>query len=119
MFVNEALPFIKDKRLIGLGVTTPKRSPLAPELPALSEILPGYDVTSWYGVFAPAGTPQPIIDKLAAEIAKMMTDDDVKAKLAVIGATPVGSSPKEFTTYVNAEIKRWGEVIRPMNITLD
>lgn len=119
VFVNEALPFIKDKRLIGLGVTTAKRSPLAPELPALSEILPGYDVTSWYGVFAPPGTPQPIIDRLAAEIAKMMADDDVKAKLAVIGATPVGSSPKEFTTYVNAEIKRWGEVIRPMNITLD
>ena len=119
VFANEALPFIKDKRLIGLGVTTAKRSPLASDLPAISETLPSYDVTSWYGVFAPAGTPQPIIDKLGAAIVEALKDETVLARIKILGATPVGSTPKEFAVYVGSEIKRWGEVIRPMNISLD
>jgi tripartite-type tricarboxylate transporter receptor subunit TctC len=119
VFANEALPFIKDKRLTGLGVTTAKRSPLAPDLPAIAETLPGYDVTSWYGVFAPVGTPAPIVDKLSAAIAEALKDETVLARIKILGATPVGSNPREFAGYVNAEIKRWGEVIRPMNISLD
>jgi tripartite-type tricarboxylate transporter receptor subunit TctC len=119
VFANEALPFIKDKRLNGLAVTTAQRSPLAPELPALSETLPGYDVTSWYCAFAPAGTPQDIVDRLSAAMATIIKDEAVRPRLATLGATPVGSTPKEFGSYLNAELKRWGDTLKPMNIILD
>ncbi|GAP38012.1 tripartite tricarboxylate transporter substrate binding protein [Piscinibacter sakaiensis] len=119
VFANEALPFIADKRLQGLAVTTTKRSPLAPTIPAMSETLPGYDVTAWYGLFAPTGTPPAVVDRLAAEVAQVMKDEAVLARLKTLGATPVPTGSKEFTAYVNAEVKRWGEVIRPMNISLD
>lgn len=116
---NEALPYIKDNRLKGLAVTTAARSPLAPDLPAVSETVPGFDVTSWYGVFAPAGTPPEIIDRISAEIATLLKSPEVQRRLESLGATPVGSSPKEFGQYVNAELKRWEAAIKPMNISLD
>lgn len=119
VFANEALPYINDKRLTGVAVTTIKRSPLASDLPAISETLPGFDVTSWYGVFAPAGTPAPIVEKLGAEIATLLMNPEVQKRLKALGATPVGSSPKEFSEYVNAELTRWGAAIKPMNISLD
>lgn len=119
VFANEALPFIKDKRLTGLAVTTAQRSPLAPELPALSETLPGYDVTSWYCAFAPAGTPQDIVERMSAAMASIIKDEAVRPRLATLGATPVGSTPREFGNYLNTELKRWGETLKPMNIVLD
>lgn len=119
VIANEALPFIQDKRLTGVAVTTGVRSSLAPDLPSIAETVPGFDVTSWYGLFAPTGTPPQIIEKLSAEVAKMIKSPDVRKRLDTLGATPVGSSPKEFTTYVNAEMKRWEAVIKPLNITLD
>ncbi|WP_246312633.1 tripartite tricarboxylate transporter substrate binding protein [Pseudaquabacterium terrae] len=119
VFANEALPFIADKRLIGVAVTTPKRSPFAPELPAIAETLPRYDVTAWYGVFAPAGTPEAVIRRLSAEINEALKDEVVLAKLKTLGATPVVGTPKDFAAYVDAELKRWGDIIRPMNVSLD
>jgi tripartite-type tricarboxylate transporter receptor subunit TctC len=119
VFANEALPFINDKRLIGVAVTTKGRSALAPDLPAISETVPNYDVTAWYGVFAPTGTPAAIIDRVSTEIAAAMKDEAVLSQLKTIGATPVGSSPKEFGAYVNSELKRWGDIIKPMNVLLD
>lgn len=119
LFSNEALPFIADKRLIGVAVSTPKRTSFAPELPAIAEVAPGYDVTAWYGVFAPAGTPDAIVQRVSEEINAMLKDEAVRARLATLGATPVPGTPKEFAAYVNAEVKRWGEVIRPMNVSLD
>lgn len=119
VIANEALPFIQDKRLTGVAVTTAKRSALAPDLPAISETVPGFDVTSWYGIFAPTGTPPQIVDKLSAEVAKMLQSPEVRKRLDTLGATPVGSTPKEFGAYVNAEMKRWEAVIKPLNISLD
>jgi tripartite-type tricarboxylate transporter receptor subunit TctC len=119
VFANEALPLIADKRLIGVAVTTSKRTPYAPELPTLGEAVPGFDVTSWYGVFAPVGTPDAIVQRVATEINAVLKDEDVRARLKTLGATPAPGTPREFADYVNAEVKRWGEIIRPMNITLD
>jgi tripartite-type tricarboxylate transporter receptor subunit TctC len=116
---NEALPYIKDNRLKGIAVTTATRSPLAPDLPAISETVPGFDVTSWYGVFAPVGTPPEIVERISSEIAKLLKSPQVLKKLEALGATPVASSPKHFTKYVNDELKRWGAAIKPMNINLD
>jgi len=119
VFVNEALPNITAGLLKGLAVSTPERSPLAPDLPALAEILPGFDVTAWYGIFAPAGTPAPIVERFSREVASILAQDEMRARLAKLGAVPVGSSPAEFKRYVEREVARWGEVIRAMNISLD
>lgn len=119
VFANEALPLINTKRLIGIAVTTKDRSPLAPDLPAISETVPGYDVTAWYGVFAPVGTPQAIVDRVSSEIAAAMKDESVVAQLKNLGATPVVSTPKEFGVFMNEQLKHWAAVIKPMNIFLD
>ncbi len=119
VIANEALPYIKDKRLKGIAVTTAVRTPLAPDLPTIAETLPGFDVTSWYGVFAPTGTPREIVNKISAEIASILKIPEVEKRLESLGATPVGSSPKEFGDYVNAEMIRWEKALKPMNINLD
>jgi len=119
VFVNEALPNITAGLLKGLAVTTPARSPLAPTLPALAETLPGFDVTAWYGIFAPRGTPAAIVERVSREIAAILAPDDMHKRLAMLGAVPVGSSPGEFKRYVDAEVARWAKLIRAMNISLD
>ena len=116
---NEALPYIKDGRLKGLAVTTAERSPLAPDIPAVSETLPGYDVTAWYGVFAPTGTPPDIIARISKEVAQVLKKPEVLEKLQSLGATPVGSSPDQFKSYVSNELKRWEATVKPLNISLD
>jgi tripartite-type tricarboxylate transporter receptor subunit TctC len=117
--VNEALPYINNHQLTGVAVTSARPSPLAPGLPAVAQSVPGYDVTSWYGVFVPAGTPQPIVDKLGAEISKVMQADDVKKALVPLGAIPVGSSPQQFQQFVTDELTRWGKVAKELNLRLD
>lgn len=119
VFANEALPFIKDKRLTGVAVTTVKRSPFAPDLPAVAEMVPGYDVTAWYGVFAPAGTPDAVIERVNAEVNALLKDEAVRTRLANLGATPASGSAQDFKAYVQAELKRWGEIIPPLNMSLD
>jgi len=117
--VNEALPFIKDGRLVGLAVTTPTRSAFVPNLPAVSEFIPKFDVTSWYGLFAPAGTPKEIVNDMALQIQSALKKPEVVKRLEGLGAMPVGNSSKEFADYVNAELKKWELVIKPLNIVMD
>jgi tripartite-type tricarboxylate transporter receptor subunit TctC len=119
VFSNELLPFIADKRLIGIGVTSPERSPFTPDIPALRETLPGFDITSWYGLFAPAGTPPAIVQKAAAEVNAMLKEESVRKRLALLSATPVIRTQPEFAAYVSSEFTRWGEILKPMNIKLD
>lgn len=116
---NEALTYINSGRLIGVAVTSGKRSPLAPDLPAVSETIPEFDVSSWYGMFAPVGVPKEIMDRVASEVAVMMKDKSVLARLNTIGATPVGSSPKEFQEFFGAEMAKWEKVTKKLNIKLD
>jgi tripartite-type tricarboxylate transporter receptor subunit TctC len=117
--INEALPYIRDKRLKGLAVTAPQRSPMAPELPPASDTIPGFDLVSWYGVFAPAGTPTDVVTKFAAGVAATVKAADSGERMKVLGATPVGSSPQEFAAFVESELVRWEKIVKPMNITLD
>jgi tripartite-type tricarboxylate transporter receptor subunit TctC len=117
--VNEALPYIRNHQLTGVAVTSAKRSPLAPDMPAVAESVPGYEVTSWYGVFVPAGTPPDIVNKLGAEIGKAMQSPDVKKQLEPLGAIPVGSTPQQFQAFVNAELVKWGKVAKELNLHLD
>jgi tripartite-type tricarboxylate transporter receptor subunit TctC len=117
--VNEALPFIRDNRLKGLAITSPDRSPLAPELPPAAETIPGFNIVSWYGVFAPAGTPPEIIAKVSAAIAATIKSQQSRDRLTILGATPVESSPKDFADFLTQESVRWEKIIKELNITLD
>jgi tripartite-type tricarboxylate transporter receptor subunit TctC len=117
--INEVLPYIRDKRLIGLAVTSARRTPMNPELPLASDTIPGFELVSWYGVFAPVGTPPDIVAKVSAAVAASMKTQESADKLALLGASPVGSSPAEFAQFVKLELDRWEKLIKPLNISLD
>jgi len=116
---NEGLPFIRDGRLKGLAITSLNRSPLAQDLPPVADVLPGYDLSSWYGIFAPAGTPKEIVERVSQVLAEAINSPDVRKRLSIIGGTPVGNSPAEFGRFIDSELARWGEVTMNMNIMLD
>ena len=111
------LPHVQSGRLKPLAVTSVKRAPTAPKVPTLAEAgVPGYDASSWNGIFAPAKTPRPIIDKIHVEVVKILRLPDVRERLVAVGSDPVGSTPDEFSAHVKAELARWGKVIRDNNI---
>ena len=107
-----AMPHVKAGRLRPIAVTSIKRSSLLPDLPTIAESgLAGFNVTSWYGVFGPAKLPSDIVTKLNGEIRAMMKADDVKAKLANVGAEIETSTPQELSALVGSEITRWAKVV--------
>jgi tripartite-type tricarboxylate transporter receptor subunit TctC len=111
------LPHVNNGRLKAIAATSAKRARAVPNLPTLAESgVPGYDATSWNGIFAPAKTPRFIIDKIHAEVVKALSAPDVKEKLIAAGSEPIGSTPEEFLAYVKLELARWGKVIRDNNI---
>ena len=113
-----AMPHVKSGRLRPIAVTSAKRSSLLPELPTIAETaLPGFNVTSWYGVFGPARIPPDIVAKLNAEIRALAATDDVKAKIAGVGAEIETNTPAEFAKLVPAEIERWAQVVRASGAT--
>ncbi|AHG65206.1 Bug family tripartite tricarboxylate transporter substrate binding protein [Advenella mimigardefordensis] len=113
---SEALPYMKDGRLKPLAVSSRLPTPLAPEVPPLSHTIEGVDVVAWFGVFAPRNTPQAIIERISSDIAASLKSADMRAKLAGLGATPVGSTPAAFDNYYKAEATRWREEIAAMGI---
>lgn len=118
--INSVMPFVKDKRLKLLAVTTAKRMALYPDVPTLAEtVMPGFEAGAWQGVMAPAKTPPALVQRLNAEINKALQSDDVRAKLAVQGAEPLGSTPEEYQTYISKELQRWAGVVKSTGITLD
>jgi tripartite-type tricarboxylate transporter receptor subunit TctC len=111
---------IKSGRLRALGVAALKRSALMPDVPTISEQgLPGFEVNSWTGVMAPARTPQPIVRRLHAEIAKIVEAEDMKQFLATQGAEPALMGPEAFGAYLEADTARWAKVVRAAKLTLD
>jgi tripartite-type tricarboxylate transporter receptor subunit TctC len=114
-----ALPQIQAGKLRALGVTSAKRSSILPDVPAISEVLPGFDISSWQAIFAPAGVPKPIVDRLAAEMIKAINDPDVKSKLVAQGIEPGGMTPAELAGFQKSEVAKWAKVIKAGNIRLD
>jgi tripartite-type tricarboxylate transporter receptor subunit TctC len=110
-----ALPAIRQGSILGIGVST-DRSPLAPEVPAIGEVLPGYECTTVTALFAPAGTPEPIIRRLHQGIVAAMQVPEVVAQLRTGAVFPRVMSPEEFRPYLAAERRKWGEVIQARNI---
>jgi tripartite-type tricarboxylate transporter receptor subunit TctC len=104
---------VKAGRLRALATTGATRSAGAPELPTVAESgVPGYEVNAWYGVLAPAGTPRPIVNRLSAELARMLRIPDVREALVAQGTDPVGSSPEEFGRHLRNEIEKWAKVVQ-------
>jgi tripartite-type tricarboxylate transporter receptor subunit TctC len=114
-----ALPHEKAGRLKALGIATEKRNALAPEIPTVGEMgLPGFEITSWYGVAAPVGVPKDISALLADKISKALDDPAFREKLSSMGATPVGGSPEEFGAILVKENAKWAKAIKDANIQI-
>jgi tripartite-type tricarboxylate transporter receptor subunit TctC len=110
------LPYVKSDKLRGLAVTGATRDPSMPDLPSISETLPGFDVKNWIGLFAPAGTPPAIVKKLHAEVSKIMQQPAVRKKLDSEGAKYYAMSPEAFGVFQKKESARWGKIIKSAGI---
>lgn len=114
-----AMPHIKAGKLRALGMTSEKRSSSMPEVPAIAESLPGFDIVSWQAIFAPAGVPRPVVDKLSAEMIKAVNDPEIRSKLVAQGIEPGGMSPAELSAFQKSEVEKWARVIKAGNIKVD
>ena len=122
MFDNLAssLGQVRAGKVRALAVTTAKRTPLAPELPTIAEAgLPSFDISTWFGVFAPAGTPREALDRLHAQFTLGLAAPDVREKMQNLGAEPVGSTPQEFAAYIRAEADKYARVIKASGAKAD
>jgi tripartite-type tricarboxylate transporter receptor subunit TctC len=110
--MTTTLPQAQAGTVRALAVTTPQRNPTVPDLPTLGETLPGYEATAWQGLFAPAGTPRGIVDRLAAETKRILGSPEVADALRAVGAEPTPLPPDEFAAFTRAERARWKEVVK-------
>jgi tripartite-type tricarboxylate transporter receptor subunit TctC len=106
------LPHIKSSRLKGLAVTGMKRSQAAPDIPAMTETLPGYEAASWYGIVVPARTPQPVIAKLHGEIAKTLQLPDIRQRFLSLGGDIVSGGPEELGKTMRGGSEKWGALVK-------
>ena len=114
---SSAMPHVASGKLRALGVASPKRIASAPALPTLDESgLPGFDVTSWYSIVAPASTPPAVVERLQREIAKALDAPEVRTKLAGLGAEPVANTPPDFAAMIKVESAKWGKIVKDANI---
>jgi tripartite-type tricarboxylate transporter receptor subunit TctC len=122
MFDNLAssLAQVRAGRIKALAVTTAKRSALAPDLPTIAESgLPGFDISTWFGIFVPAGTPHAIVERLHAEFTRALAAPDVREKMLALGAEPVGNRPEEFAAYIASEAAKYARVIHASGARAD
>jgi tripartite-type tricarboxylate transporter receptor subunit TctC len=116
--LTTAVPQVRAGKLRALAVGSPKRSPALPDVAAIAELLPGFDGDAWHGIFAPAGTPNEVVNRVSADVAKIMRMPEIQRRLADLGLQPVGSTPQEFASLLKKDYDKWGEVIRKNGITL-
>ena len=115
-----SLPHVQSGRLRGLAVTTTNRSPAAPQIPTIAEAaLPGYAVTTWRGLLAPAGTPRDIVNRLGSETARALQNPDVRERFASQGVDPISSTPEQFAAMMKSELEKWRKVIAASGTKID
>ena len=113
------LPQVQAGRLRALAVASSSRSPAAPQLPTIAEVLPGFSVTNWIGFFAPAGTPRDVVLKLNGEVARIMQAPDIQKRLLAEGAKFTPWTPDQFAAFVKAEMTKWAKVVKDAGIRVD
>jgi tripartite-type tricarboxylate transporter receptor subunit TctC len=122
MFSNlpATLPFLKQGKLVAIGITEAKRSAAAPDIPTLAEQgIQGVAVTSWYGLMAPKGTPPAVVEQLAKDVAEMLSQPDVRERLKLQGMTDAAMKPAEFASYIRDETAVWARIIKARNIVAE
>ena len=118
--ILSALPHVKNGRIRALGVTSPKRVTVVPDIPTVAETgVPGYEVVQWYGILAPAATPRDIIATLHAATVRALKDPAIRAHFINDGGEPIGGTPEEFAAVIRADLKKWGKVVKDMGIKPD
>ena len=113
------LPHVKDGRLRALGVTSAQRTPLAPDLPPISEVLPGHESNTWFGLFGPRGLPADVVARVNAAANQVLKDADAIDRLTRLGIEPVGGTPVQFTSMLATESAKWKKIIQERKITLE
>lgn len=121
MFDNTvtALPVVKSGRVRAIGVSSLTRLKNAPDIPAIAEYLPGFAASAWHGFFAPRGTPQPIVDKLAGAVQRVLKNPQVVSQMEEWDIVPVGNTPAEFAAFVNEETERWAKVVHTLGLEVN
>jgi tripartite-type tricarboxylate transporter receptor subunit TctC len=114
-----AQPLVRAEKLRAIAITTPRRVAALPNVPAMAEALPGFEVVGWYGVIGPARLPQPVVAKLHAELIKVLHHPEVRERIVADGAEPVGNSPKEFRQFMLADLAKWARVVKESGAKLE
>jgi tripartite-type tricarboxylate transporter receptor subunit TctC len=114
-----SLPHIKSGNLKPIAIMSPARSPIAPNIPTVAETLPGFSVESVFGAVVPSGTPREIVNKISADLAKVVQSPETRARMADIGLSPVGNKPEQFDAFIRAEIDKWAKVVKASGATAD
>jgi tripartite-type tricarboxylate transporter receptor subunit TctC len=110
---------IRSGKVRAIAVTTPKRWPGAPDIPAVAESVPGYEVSGWFGLLAPAGTPAPVVDTLYRSIAAMLRQPEVQKQMLELGAEPVANPPEAFARQIAAEVEKWKKVVAATGVKVE
>jgi len=119
-FMGTALPLVRSGQLKAIAVTSRGRSSVVPDVPSLHESgLPEFESMNWIGLFAPAGTPSPIVARLRAELAQMASDPEIVSRLRAMGFTPVSASPIPFAEEIRRETRRWGEIVKAADLRIE
>ena len=117
--LTTALPQIQNGRVRAIAVTGPAREQEVPNIPTVAETIPGYDVVSWWGVVAPAGTPRPVVDRLNADLVRTLAMAEVRTGLLKVGMNASSTTPDQFGQYIRDEIAKWTKVAKAANIKLE
>ena len=117
--IQAVQPLVRSGKLRSLAVTTPKRIAALPDLPAVAEVLPGFEVVGWYGIVAPAKLPAPILARLHSELVRILNQPEMRERILFDGSEPVGNSPEEFTQYMHADLVKWTKVVKETGAKLD
>jgi len=110
---------VRSGKLRALAVTTPKRLAALPDLAAVAEVLPGFEVVGWYGVIGPAKLPNPIVARLHEEFVKILSQPDLRERIVADGSEPVGSTPEDFRQFMLADLAKWAKLVKESGAKLD
>ena len=114
-----SLPHIKAGLLKPIAIMSPRRSPIAPNLPTFAETLPGFSVESVFGAVVPSGTPRDVVNRISTDINKVIQSEETRKRMAEIGLTPIGNKPEQFDAFIKTEIAKWAKVVKASGATAD